>query len=166
MEFGRDAVVAVGKLARYNDARTHLLVELRDGRRAFVKAIEQDPADARWLLAPHRSLRAFLSPHTPYAEFWRRLDQMIGLVASRERILLPRETVLFRRPDVVRVGRRRTRRTARAALLVELGDGRQAFVAPSEQSIDDQAWLSSRAPELARGEAEKWSPAWATEGAP
>jgi hypothetical protein len=156
VSFERHAVVAVGKLARYNDARTHLMVELADGRRLFVRACDQESVDAKWLLQPHQSLWTPAPRGAPYSERWRRLDQMLGRVAEDVGPWRARDPAVFHRAEVARVGRRRPRSGLHAKLLVELRDGRRVHLELHEQPEADRGWLTERAPDLDRGELERW----------
>lgn len=156
MSFERGDVVAVGKLARYNDARTHLMVELVDSRRVFVRACDQESTDAKWLLRPHQSLWTPAPRGVPCAERWRRLDQMLGRITEDVGPWRARESAVFARAEVARVGRRRPRSGVRARIFVELQDGRRVDLELHEQPEDDRAWLDTRAPELDRGELERW----------
>lgn len=156
VEFARGDVVAVGKLARYNDARTHLMVELSDGRRAFVRACDQEAVDAKWLLRPNQSLWTPAPRGVPCAERWRRLDQMLGRVDEDVGPWRSRDSAMFGRSEVVRVGRRRPRPGVRAKLLVELHDGRRVLLELHEQPEAECAWLAAHTPDLLPGELERW----------
>ncbi len=80
VSFERADVVAIGKLRRRNDARQHIMVELVDGRRAFVTASTQPDDDKRWLLS-FKKLCAILDirdPRATHAEAWQPISPRIS----------------------------------------------------------------------------------------